>query len=405
MQPIPIGIGQAVRDGENWERFVNQTKTDRGALALLAVSHMFNDVSQGAVPALLPFLVVDRGLSYTAASGVALAATVLSSLIQPFLGYSSDRHPLPWLMPVGVIIGGLGIACAGMAPTYWLIVVSVLLSGAGVAAFHPEASRFANYVSGEKATGMSFFTVGGTVGFALGPIIVTPLILRFGLPGTLWMLVPTGIMSVWLAWQLPRLIRFRPEQRTSRHDASGKPQWSAFIRLAAVIVLRTAVFFALMSFVPLFYVKIRGTSIAEGNSALTVMLVSGAVGAVIGGYLGDRIGLKTVLVGAMAITVPLLLAFLATPGVMGLACLGLLGLCTTASSTVSVLMGQKYLRSLIGVASGVTLGFAIGLGGLAVPVVGYVADHYGLVTALYSVIAFPVLGVAIAQTLPARFES
>ena len=384
---------------------MNNAKTDRGALALLAISHMFVDVSQGAVPALLPFLVVDRGLSYTAASGVALAATVLSSLIQPFLGYSSDRHPLPWLMPLGVLTGGLGIACAGLAPTYWLIVASVLLSGTGVAAFHPEASRFANYVSGQRATGMSFFTVGGTVGFALGPMFVTPLVLNFGLPGTVWMLVPAALVSLWLVRELPRLIKFRPGQGTSRLEASGKPQWSAFTRLAAVIVLRTGVFFALMSFVPLFYVKVRGTSIAEANSALTVMLISGAVGAVIGGYLGDRIGLKVVLVGAMAVLTPLLLAFLATGGILGLICLGLLGLCTTASATVSVLMGQNYLRSLIGVASGVTLGFAIGLGGLAVPLVGYIADHYGLVTALYCVTALPVVAVVIAQTLPTSFES
>jgi FSR family fosmidomycin resistance protein-like MFS transporter len=378
---------------------------DRGALVLLGVSHMFNDVSQGAVPALLPFLVVERGLSYTAASGVALAATVLSSLIQPFLGYSSDKHPLPWLMPMGVLTGGLGIALAGMAPSYWLIVAAVLLSGAGVAAFHPEASRFANYVSGQRATGMSFFTVGGTVGFALGPIIVTPLILTFGLSGTLWMIVPTSLVSLWLVRALPRLVKFRPEHGTSHAETSSKPEWNAFVRLATVIVLRTSVFFALMSFVPLYYVKVRGTSIGEANSALTVMLVSGAVGAIIGGYLGDRIGLKTVLVGAMAVIAPLLLAFLTTPGFLGLACLALVGVCTTASSTVSVVMGQGYLRSHIGVASGVTLGFAIGLGGLAVPLVGYIADHYDLVTALYSVIALPVVAVAIAQTLPSGYEA
>lgn len=390
------------RDGVS---LVNTANMDRSALILLAVSHMFNDVSQGAVPALLPFLVVDRGLSYTAASGVALAATVISSLIQPFLGYSSDRHPLPWLMPIGVVAGGLGIALAGTAPTYWLIVACVLLSGTGVAAFHPEASRFANYVSRQRAIGMSVFTVGGTVGFALGPIIVTPLVLTFGLPGTLWLVVPTAFVTFWLVRELPRLVKFRPEVKRSRSKVSrGPAAWSAFIRLATVIVLRTSVFFALMSFVPLYYVKVRGASIAEANNALTVMLVSAAVGGVVGGYFGDRFGLKAVLVGTLALIAPLLLAFMAVPGMMGLVCLGLIGASTIASSTVSVLLGQGYLRSHIGVASGVTLGFAIGLGGLAVPLLGVIADHYDLVTALYSVTAFPLLALAIAQTLPARLE-
>ncbi len=384
---------------------MNENDMDYRALVLLAISHMFNDVNQGAVPALLPSLVVTRGLSYTAAAGVVLAATLISSLIQPFLGFYSDRHPLPWLMPVGVLTGGLGIALAGLAPSYWLIVASVLLSGAGVAAFHPEGSRFANYVSRQRATGMSFFTVGGTVGFALGPILVTPLILTFGLPGTMWMALPTTVAALWLMRELPHLIKFRPPVPGPKSEASeNRTPWGPFARLTAVIVLRTSVFFGLMSFIPLYYVKVRGASIAEANGALTVMLVSGAVGAVIGGYIGDRIGLKSVLVGTLAAIPLLLLGFMAEPGIIGLVCLGLVGVNTTASSTVSVVMGQGYLRSRIGVASGVTLGLAIGLGGVAVPLFGFIADHWNLGTALYSMTIFPVLALGVAQTLPPGYE-
>ncbi|MGB6066512.1 MAG: MFS transporter [Desulfomonilaceae bacterium] len=390
--------------GKKEEQFVKKDM-DYRALVLLAISHMFNDVNQGSVPALLPSLVITRGLSYTAAAGVVLAATLISSLIQPFLGFYSDRHPLPWLMPVGVLIGGLGIALAGLAPSYWLIVASVLLSGAGVAAFHPEGSRFANYVSGQRATGMSYFTVGGTVGFALGPILVTPLILNFGLPGTLLMALPTTVTALWLMRELPHLVKFRPPVSESRSEASeSRTPWGPFARLTAVIVLRTSVFFGLMSFIPLYYVKVRGASIAEANSALTVMLISGAVGAVIGGYIGDRIGLKSVLVGTLAAIPLLLLGFMAAPGILGLVCLGLVGVNTTASSTVSVVMGQGYLRSHIGVASGVTLGLAIGLGGVAVPLFGFIADHWNLGTALYSMTVFPVLALGVAQTLPPGYE-
>ncbi len=201
---------------------MDHNDTDRRALAVLAVSHMFNDVSQGAIPALLPFLVVQRGLSYVAASGVVLAATVISSFIQPALGYYSDRHPLPWLMPLGVLTGGCGIALTGVAPSYWLIIASVLLSGMGVAAFHPEGSRFANYVSGQRASGMSFFTVGGTVGFALGPVMLTPLVLTFGLPGTLMMVLPALVVAIALVLELPRLVALRPPVAPSHEKRFGE---------------------------------------------------------------------------------------------------------------------------------------------------------------------------------------
>ncbi len=379
---------------------------DRRELIFLAVSHMFNDVSQGAVPALLPFLVMDRGLTYVAASGLVLAATVLSSLIQPCLGYYSDRHPIPWLMPFGVLAGGLGLALAGIAPTYWLIVASVLLSGLGVAAFHPEGSRFANYVSGQRAAGMSYFTVGGTIGFSLGPVMVTPLVLKFGLPGTLFMIIPAIIVATGLIRELPRLSSFRPPARAARAVTDDdSAQWGAFARLTAVIVLRTCLYFGMMTFVPLYYIKVHGLSIPEANSALTLMLVSGALGSGIGGYVADRIGLKTLLVGSLCVIPPLLLGFMVTHGVLRMVCLSLVGLTTIGSASTVVLLGQGYLKSRIGVASGVTLGAAIGLGGLSVPIMGMVADHYGLTVTLYSMLVFPVLALAFALTLPRQADT
>ncbi len=380
---------------------MKQGNLDRRALAFLAVSHSINDVNQGAIPALLPFLVVERGLTYVAASGVVLAATIISSLIQPCLGYYSDRHPLPWLMPAGVLIGGLGIALAGVAPSYWLVLASVLVSGAGVAAFHPEGSRFANYVAGPRASGMGYFTLGGTIGFALGPVMITPLVLHFGLPGTMLMVLPALIVTLGLARELPHLITFRPAQaRTAKAEADAPARWSPFIRVTAVIVLRTSVYFGMMSFVPLYYVKVRGLSIAEANSALTVMLIAGALGALSSGYLAERFGLRKVLVGSLAAIAPLILAFVGTSGSLGVICLAMVGVATVGGSTVCVLLGQRYLMSQIGVASGITLGLAIGLGGLAVPILGLIADHYGLTAALYSLTALPLVAIVLAATLP-----
>jgi len=137
-------------------------------------------------------------------------------------------------MPVGVFIGGLGIALAGLAPTYALAFLAIVLSGIGVAAFHPEGSRFANYLSGSRrASGMSLFSVGGNVGFALGPVMVTPLVLAFGLHGTAFMVIPAVAMAVVLFRELPRLVTFRHAAAKRLEQAGVRDDWSAFLRLAA----------------------------------------------------------------------------------------------------------------------------------------------------------------------------
>src|SRR5438067_6320656 len=203
-----------------------QAGVDRRAMAALSAGHLFTDVSQGSIPALLPFLIARDHLNYAAASALVLAATISSSVIQPVFGHLSDRISLPWLMPVGPALGGLGVALAGWAPTYPLTFAAIVLSGIGVAAFHPEGSRFANYVSGaRRASGMSLFSVGGNVGFALGPVLVTPLLVAFGLHGTAFVLIPTWLMAAVLIAELPRLARFRTDvvagrvQRSEHHEA------------------------------------------------------------------------------------------------------------------------------------------------------------------------------------------
>src|SRR4051794_2571457 len=172
-------------------------------MSVLALGHLVADMCQGAVPALLPFLIDSRGYSYAAASGLVLAATVSSSIIQPLFGHFADRRSLSWMMPAGVFVAALGMAGVGLLDAHALTFAAIVVSGIGVACFHPEASRFANYVSGTKrASGMSLFSLGGNVGFALGPVLVTPAVLVFGLPGTLVMLVPGTVVSLALASQL-----------------------------------------------------------------------------------------------------------------------------------------------------------------------------------------------------------
>jgi len=375
---------------------------DRRGMGALAVVHMMADSCQGAVPALLPFLVSQRGYSYAAASGLILAATVSSSVVQPIFGHYSDRRSLVGLIPLGPLVGGIGIALVGIAPNYLLTFLAVVLSGLGVAAFHPEGSRFANYVSGRKrASGMSFFGLGGNIGFALGPVIVTPLVLAFGLSGTLFFAIPGAAVALFLAGRLGHLVAFRPPQLAGAHQV-GSPDddWRGFRRLAGVIAFRTFVYFGLLTFVPLYYVNALGTSKATANVALTAMLVGGAFGTLAGGWLADRFGRRSVLFGSMTILPPLLLVFHTLRPPASTVLLFLIGAAVIATFSVTVVMGQEYLPGRIGVASGVTLGLSIGLGGLGAPVLGLVADAFGLDTTLYVIAILPLAALAITFTLP-----
>jgi len=371
-------------------------------MGMLFGGHLFADVNQGAVPALLPFLVAERGYSYAAVSALILAATVSSSIVQPLFGHLSDRHPAPWLMPAGVLLGGVGIGLAGAAPTYELTFACVVAGGLGVAAFHPEASRHANYVSGDRrATGMSFFAVGGNAGFALGPILMTPVVLLFGLGGTLVLLAPAVVMAAVLARELPRLRAFRPAPaKTARNAAGPRDAWGPFARLGALVGLRSIVFFALVTFVPLYFVTELGQSEATGNTALSAMLVAGTIGTLAGGRIADRVGRRPVVIVSMAVLGPAILALLAAGPVLAFVALVVIGAVTISTFSVTVVMGQEYLPGRLGVASGVTLGLAIGTGGLAAAPLGVLADSVGLRPVLAAMAALPVAMVLLALTLP-----
>ena len=187
---------------------------DRRGLAALASGHAVADLCQGAVPALIPFLISERGYSYSAVGALLLFVTVGSSIIQPAFGAVSDRLSLSWLMPVGVALAAIGIGLAGVAPSFGLTAVAVGIGGLGVAAFHPEGARYANYASGtRRGTGMSLFSVGGNAGFALGPILITPAVLIFGLSGTLIVAVVPLLVAVFLAFELPKLKARTPRRR------------------------------------------------------------------------------------------------------------------------------------------------------------------------------------------------
>jgi MFS transporter, FSR family, fosmidomycin resistance protein len=376
---------------------------DRRAMAGLSAGHLFTDLNQGAVAALLPFLISERGISLAAAGALVFAATVSSSIVQPLFGIFSDRRPLPALMPLGVLLAGCGMALVGVAPSYPLILLCVVLSGIGVAAFHPEAARFANYVSGSgRARGMSFFSVGGNTGFALGPALTTPLVVLFGLPGALFLALPAVAMAAVLFHELPRMLGFKPEAVESQGErVDAAPEyWGPFVRMIGVVIVRSFVYFGLVAFVASYYERVLDMSPALGNTALTLMLFGGAAGTLTMGPLADRFGRRTVLAASMLLLGPLVFCFTLAGPFVGMAVLVLVGAATVGTFGVTVVMGQEYLPGRIGLAAGITMGLSIGLGGIGAPLLGFIADSAGLSFTMLVMAVLPVLGLLLALTLP-----
>jgi FSR family fosmidomycin resistance protein-like MFS transporter len=250
---------------------------------------------------------------------------------------------------------------------------------------------------------MSLFSVGGNVGFALGPVLVTPLLIAFGLHGTVFLLIPTWLMAAVLVAELPRLKTFRLDVAGGRvQRGEHNEEWRPFAILAGVIALRSFVYFGLVTFIPLYYVNVLHTSKALGSVALSAMLLGGAAGTLLGGPLADRFGRRAVLVGSMIVIPPLVAAFLLSGPILGILFAALAGAATIATFAVTIVMGQEYLPGRLGVAAGVTIGLSIGLGGVGAPLLGLLADARGLTAVFETVAVLPLAALALSLALPKR---
>jgi MFS transporter, FSR family, fosmidomycin resistance protein len=368
-------------------------------MALLSSGHFATDFSNGALPALLPFLKDKFALSYTAVGAVILASQASSSLIQPLFGLWSDRRGAMWLLPAGVCVAGVGIALAADAPSYWLVLLLVLVSGLGSAAYHPEGSKFAGFVSGRKrASGMAWFSIGGNLGFAFGPLATTAVVAAFDLRGGLLLAVPAVLVAAAFVVATPYLRRFAPEPGAPR-AAVGEDDPYAMKLLLGVIALRSVAWFGLITFVPLWEVSL-GHSKSHGNHLLALMLFAGGVGTLVLGPLADRFGRRPVLLASVVATGPLMLLFVLLGGAVGAISLALIGVCVVGTFGVTMVMGQEYMPRHIGTASGLVIGLSVGLGGVAAIALGSLADMTSLRTALFVAAGAPIVASGLAFMLP-----
>lgn len=373
---------------------------------LTMYGHICTDINQGALPALLPFLVLHRDISYASAAGLIFAANCMSSFIQPFFGYLGDKVSWPWLMGLGAFLAGGGLAMVGFLDSYWAIFIAVAISGIGIAIFHPEGGRMANLTAGEnKGAGIAFFAVGGNIGFALGPILASVAVMTMGLKGTAIFLIPAISMVLVMLISFKKLNHISTESRHQKMAGKQLPEnddWKAFFKVSACITSRSIVTYGLTTFIPLYFVAVMALPEVSASATLTLYSVVAAAATLLGGQVADRIGFQRIIRGGFLLLTLVILIFpMVNNALMAILLLVPIAIFANAPQGATIALGQKFVPNHIGTSSGIMLGLAVSIGGMVVPGIGWVGDQYGLHAAMFVIGGFAVLTMCFAFLIPA----
>ncbi len=382
-------------------------------ILILSLSHLITDLTGSALPAMMPFLKNALQLSYTAVGAVIMVSNMTSSIIQPLFGYLSDKMEMKWLLPVSVILTYIGFSFLGLSSSLLVLFILVIVNGLGIAIYHPEGTKIMHFFTGSRvATGMSFFQVGGNLGMALGPLFVTYAIAWVGLSGTLsYLLLGIPMLMILLLFSKELALPMRGERSDLREKKGSSPSmaankgWISMSLLVFAVSIRSWAHMGLITFVPFYYIHVlRGDAITAGRLVF-VFLMGGVVGTLIGAAIADRIGHKLYFCLSMMFSVPLLFLFLEVSGIWVFIILFLVGLLLISSFSVTIVMGQRILRNRIGMASGLTVGFVIGMGGVGAGLLGMVADSWGVMTVLKLIAYMPAVGFIPALLIPYDFKT
>lgn len=372
------------------------------------MGHLVSDSYSNVVPPLLPMLRATLGLTYTMSGAIMTVFTITSSVIQPVFGYYADKHGKRWLVAISVVwiaffmslIGAVSYLGLDSNGSYVAILVLMGMAGFGSASYHPQASAMVPKISGNnKGFGVSIFSAGGNLGYAIMPLLVVPATAIWGLKGTLVFFVPGLIMTLLLLKYAPE-----PPVAGSRvniidiiHDILSviKPLAS----IVGVVCMRAWLFFGLITYLPL-YLEYNHQTPSTASLHLFILLLFGAIGGLIGGWLSDKYGRKPIIVWSMLICAPLLYMALATQGYLAWVLTAVAGMAMLASFSPAILIAQDLIPKNQGMASGIILGFAMGIGGLGLILTGWIADSTTIMAGTFSLVLLPFIGFVLALTLP-----
>ena len=380
---------------------MNSNKSSLGKIFSLSLAHMFNDWYMNYIQTLLPFLVL-AGLGVSKGAFLISAFTITSSLLQPVFGYLVDQKNQRWMVYVGTIWMSVLVCLIGILHNYMLLVVLAALSGLGTAAFHPQASAMISSVSGSrKGFFQACFTAAGNIGWSLTPLMVVPVVQGYGLKSTPIFIIPGVLVAILLWFSAPRMAERQAHEMPPPLLETLRPAWRELSKVVAVVAFRSLAYFGLIAFLPLYLQSIQ-VSLLTGSRLLFLMLFAGAMGGIFGGYISDHIGRKAVIVGSLFLTSPLFFMFLHTRGIVSYIVLALAGATLLSSFSVTVVAAQEIISKNAAMASGLMLGFGIGIGGLGVGLVGMLAEHAGIALAVNILIWLPVPAAMLGLLLKGR---
>jgi MFS transporter, FSR family, fosmidomycin resistance protein len=372
-------------------------------LLALAAGHFVIDVNANLLPIMLPFLRHSLGLSYTETALIATSYSMTSSLAQPLFGYLADRVGGRRLLVLPIIWMVVFMGVAGNARTYVTLIALVTLAGLGAAAYHPQGASNARRFGGRNAaTAVSVFSLAGIAGFSLGPMLAAGAFGVFGLQGTM-VFIPFGLAIAGGITVALRGIPVPPSRHLSAAgSAAARIPYLTLAALLAVVISRAWVEASVVAYTPLRFSQ----DVAYSSRVLFVYLFGEALGTFLGAVAADRFGRRRVIVLTCLLLAPATYFFNAAPGGFALFVpAGIAGLLLGSSVPVTIVMAQELLPRNVGVASGLMMGFAFGMGGLGVTINGLIADAHGLGTSLMVLAALPLIAGIVAATLPASLEA
>lgn len=369
------------------------------ALFTFSGAHFLNDlVTTGMVPALVVMYKEAFGLNYTQSTLIVLISYLTSSITQPIFGMITDRKPRVWLFSVGLFLSITGLALTGIAPNLTWLLIFVAISGFGSGVFHPEASRGTHFASGtKKGLAQAIFQVGGNGGQAFGPLMIPLFLVHTGINGLIWLL-PIALLSLVLTVPLLKWLSGKVKDfQFQKKELPGENHLLGTILLVTVILLRSWCQVGVVIFLPFYLTDL---SLQQSELLNFIFVGAGAVGTFIGGLLSDRIGMKRLMVWSMFFATPFALLFPHTSGFMAVIILLLFGFTVLSSFSISVVYMQALLPKNLALASGLSIGFGVGAGGIGSVFLGSISDLLGVSTVFTILSLLPLLGAVLALFLP-----